>query len=145
MLAKRYIIQLRTILSRKGIDEELKEELVHEATNGRTTSIRKMHTAEAIRLINQLNGRPDNYDGKKQRMKRKILALCHEMGWEEPDTGKVDMRRVNAYCKKRGHAHKPFDDYTTAELPLLITQFERLHKSYSKPHERSKIQDHGAG
>ena len=75
MLDKRYIIQLRTILSNKGISEELKEELVHQATDGRTTSIRQMRTAEAIRLINQLNGQKDEYDGRKQRMKQKVLAL----------------------------------------------------------------------
>lgn len=134
-LEKKYIIQLRTIISKQGLSEEEKEDLVYNATNGRTTSIREMHTAEAIALREALNGKPEQpYEiGKKRRMKRQILALVHEMGWQyETEEGKlkVDMKRVNAYCESRGYLKKPFDDYTEKELPRLVAQFKKMHKNY---------------
>lgn len=128
-LAKRYIIQIRAILSKKGIDEETKEEMVLQATAGRTKSIRMMYTREAISLIRSLNGQEDTFQDKANQMRRKIIALCHEMGWQTEE-GKIDLRRVNAYCENRGHGRKPLNDYSLKELPTLVTEFEKLHKHY---------------
>jgi hypothetical protein len=130
-LEKKYIIQIRTIISTKGFSEEEKEQMVSNATGQRTTSIREMYTREAIALIKALNGTPEapQESTKKRRMKRQILALCHEMDWETDDD-KVDMKRVNAYCVQRGYLKKPFDDYTEKELPTLVAQFKQMHKNY---------------
>lgn len=132
-LARQYIIQIRTLLSKAGIDEETKEIMVLDATGGRTYSIRQMRTIEAISLIKSLQGKTDAYqvDEEKQRMKRQILALCHEMGWEH-DNGKVDMDRVNRWCNSRGYIKKAFDEFTKAELPKLVAQFKSMHKNYLK-------------
>ena len=102
---KKHIITIRTILSKRGVDEGTKEGLVRSATDGRTSSIREMTNVEAIGLIKALNGQKDNYKenaDQKLKLKRKILAYCHEMGWEKAD-GKVDMKRVGAYCESRGY------------------------------------------
>ncbi|PHN00657.1 hypothetical protein [Flavilitoribacter nigricans] len=130
-LGNQYIIQIRTLLTKLGIDEETKETMVLEATGGRTYSIRQMRTIEAIQIIRSLQGKADDYqvDEAKQRMKRQILALCHEMGWEH-DNGKVDMDRVNRWCQNRGYIKKPFDEFTKAELPKLVAQFKAMHKIY---------------
>lgn len=130
-LDKKYIIQLRTIISKRGMSEAEKEDMILSTTEGRTASIRELKTTEAIALIAGLNGRPEtNYDSdKKKRMKRQILAICHEMNWEHPD-GKVDMKRVNGYCETRGYLKKKFDDYTERELPILVAQFKRMHNNY---------------
>lgn len=119
------------MLSKAKINEELKEDMVYQATSGRTTSIREMMTGEAVKMIKHLRGEQDDWvaDDRKQRMKRQILALCHEMNWEH-DNGKVDMDRVNRYCQSRGYLKKGFDEYTTKELPKLITQFKQMHKNY---------------
>lgn len=128
-LDKKYIRQIRAILSTQGVDEDTKEDMVVEATGGRTHSISQMYTREAISLIRSLNGQQDNFQNKANQMRRKIIALCHEMGWQTEE-GKIDLRRVNAYCEKRGHGRKPLNDYTLKELPVLVTQFEQLHKHY---------------
>lgn len=118
-------------MSKARIDEDTKELMVLEATGGRTYSIRQMRTIEAITLIKSLRGEGDQFevDDKKQRMKRQILALCHEMGWEH-ENGKVDMDRINRYCEGRGYIKQPFDAYTTAQLPKLVAQFKAMHKNY---------------
>lgn len=120
-------------MANQGIDKEAKEDLVSQFTEGRTTSTREMKTTEAIALIRALNGQVDSFrpNDKADRMRKKILALCHEMKWELPD-GKVNMDRVNGFCLSRGYLKKPLDEYSAKELPSLVTQFENLHKNYLK-------------
>lgn len=139
-LDRKYIIQLRTIITKLGMSEEDKEDAVLNTTQGRTKSIREMYPSEAITLINALNGKEDrpHESGKKSRMKRQILALCHEMGWEH-DNGKVDLDRVNAYCKQRGYLKKEFNDYTEKELPRLVAQFRQMHKNYLLKNANSTV------
>jgi len=131
MLPKDLIIQLRTILSKKQIDEEGKEDLVFQFTNGGTKSIREMRMVEAIAMVKALNGDEDNYDDSANRKRRQILALCHEMGWED-EQGRVDMNRVNRYCTTRGYLKKPLNDYKPGELQKLVSQFKTMHKIYLK-------------
>lgn len=134
MADKNYNAALGATLSRKGIDQDGKKELVLSATGGRTDSIREMSNVEAINLLKSLNDKADNYDEnreKKLKMKRKILAYCHEMNWETDD-GKVDMKRVNGYCEKSGYLKKKFNDYKIDELPKLVQQFARMRANYLK-------------
>ena len=137
MLDKKYIRIIRTILTKKQISEELKEEMVLEATNNRTSSIREMYTREAIGMIKALNGEKDDFEERKNRMRRKVLAIAHELGWEHAD-GKVDMTRVNEYCKTRGNAKKNFNWYNMKELQTLIIQFKQMRINYLS-NERSPV------
>ena len=126
-----YIKAIYATLARCGLKSQ-KEALVLGVTDGRTGSVSDMYDREAIALLRSLNGQQDSYvPGTKLKMKRKVLALAHEMGWEK-DGGKVDMKRVDGYCQTRGHARKPFNDYTVKELPKLIQQFQRMVNNYRK-------------
>lgn len=131
MAGQKYIRQIRAIMAHQGIDEESKAAMCLSVSNGDTASLRELTDAQAITIIRQLNGQPDTPPppGKAQAMRRKIIALCHEMGWKNTD-GTINMTRVNAYCTQRGYLKKPLNDYTTRELPKLVTQFENLHKSF---------------
>ncbi|WP_145859076.1 hypothetical protein [Pedobacter suwonensis] len=63
-------------------------------------------------------------------MQRKILSMAHEKGWKLPG-GKINMAKVNGWCMKYGvPVHKPFNDYTVAELPALVTQFEKMYAKH---------------
>jgi len=65
--------------------------------------------------------------GNLQR--RKILSLCHELGWTYLSTGGrivVDMHGLNRWCENYGYLHKPLNYYTPSELPKLVTQFEQM-------------------
>lgn len=125
-------------LGELNIPQDVKEDLVHQFTNGRATRSSQMAPNECQALINHLNvviketkktkttvAKNDGGD----KMRKKILSICHEMGWKL-EGGKIDMARVNDFCLKKGCKHKLLDDYTRAELPLLITQFERVLKDY---------------
>jgi hypothetical protein len=116
-----------------GIDEATKCEMVRMATAGRTEHISEMTPTEAINLQKSLNGESDNYEpSKKQKLKRKVLAIAHELGWELEGTTKVDMSRVNAYCLERSAAKKAFDRLSEKELEGVVKQFGLMKKNYLK-------------
>ena len=136
--------QLHAIIGKLKLSADIKQQLVYDFTNGRETSTKEMEDHECDRLIVHLNGvarqmvqvvpvPPPRFENTKSNvMRRKIISICHEMGWKKPDN-KIDMARVNAFCIERGHQHKELDKYLEKELPMLITQFElMLQHFYAK-------------
>lgn len=132
---------LHAIIGQLGLSSELKEDLVFQFTGGRSIKSSEMLMEECRALINHLNTikqqsvqvvkapAPVKYYTPEEKMRRKIISIAHEMNWKQP-SGKADMSRINEFCLQRGHAHKTLNDYTKAELPTLITQFEKLLKDY---------------
>lgn len=132
---------LHALIGTLGIPADVKEELVHQFTNGRETKSSEMTVEECRALINHLNvikqqnikvvasPGPVFQNTPANNMRRKVISIAHEMKWKLPN-GKADMTRVNDFCVKRGHAHKTLNEYTYDELPKLITQFEQVLREY---------------
>lgn len=130
------------LLDQLGI-RHLKEDLVQDASDGRTVSVRELKKLEMDNLVshleNKLKDAREAATPKKQtvvkmdRMRKRILSICYSIGWTrfDPSTGKhsIDMERLEAWLDKYGYLHKGLNEYTYLELPTLITQFERLLKS----------------
>lgn len=132
--------RLHGLLTKTG-QMQHKAELVHGFTEGRTTSSTELLEYEALNLIGFLDqqfkeaGKPDKAD----RMRKKVLALCHTMGWYQRDANgqlvmkqgraQLDYKRIDAFCTERGPYHKPLQQHTAAELTKLVTVFERLSKT----------------
>lgn len=94
---------------------------------GRTESIRELTDEEANNLRQYLQAQVTGNEAAS-RMRRKILAMGHQLHWHLPGTQKIDMERVNRWCIKYGTGHKKLNDYTATELPKLVTQFKEVHK-----------------
>ena len=127
--------ELHYLLGQLNIDDEdLKAELVFKFSGGRVTSSANMIVPECQSLINHLKAVSKGYaklsNDPANRMRRKILAMCHEMRWTDPVTREVDWDRLNAWLLKYGFRHQFLNDYSLADLPVLITQFEQLLKDY---------------
>lgn len=128
-------------IGRCNIAKENVRDMVYSFTNGRETSTKKLTSAECNAMCDHLISMYDKMkdaerskqdaedEAKCQRMRRKIISICHEMGWKR-ETGKIDMYRVNDFCEKRGFGKKKLNYYTSTELPKLVTQFEKLLKDY---------------
>jgi len=128
--------QLHALISKLGIDKDTKAEMVHQYTRGRTCSSAGMTINECDILINFFSKQVEGYtpgghtlDSNANKMRRKILSICHDMLWENPD-GSVDWKALEAWLLKYGYLHKYLNDYSEAELPTLVTQFERLKTSF---------------
>lgn len=93
--------------------------------------VSKMDRAGATQLIQHLQ-RADPDAEAKQRMRRKMVAICHEMRWHLPGTRKVDMQRLSGWCEQFGKFKKPLNAHTVKELTVLLTQFEAVYKSFLK-------------
>lgn len=129
---------LHKLLGELGIEPELKSELVFQYTNGRTERSSQMNVEECQALINHLNHikkevRPD----KEDKMRKKILSICHEMNWKTPQ-GKIDWDRLNNWMLKYGYLKKRLNEYSFTELPTLVTQFESLLRTYYATLDKSK-------
>lgn len=138
--------QLHSLLSKNGLMGQ-KAALVQGFTKGRTEHSSEMLQYEAIEMVQYLKGlQPANQTKKPaakitnaqkaNRMRRKIIAMAHAMGWslEHPMSKELvaDMQRINGWCVQYGYLHKALNSYTLEELPKLITQFETIYKSFLK-------------
>ena len=107
--------QLHVLLNKLKIDAEGKAGMVSQYTNGRTDRSSKMTIDECQLLINQLNHDASPRNGESDKLRKKIISMCHEMGWEL-EGGKADMNRINQFCIKTGYLHKGLNDYQYDEL-----------------------------
>lgn len=120
---------IHVLLNKNGLIEH-KAEIIHEYSHGRCTSSRSLSFTEAKALIAHLNTYGNNDSSYKQHQcKLKILSMAHELGWQL-SASKIDMERVNAWCIKYGHQHCKLDKYPADDLPMLVTQFEKMYSQY---------------
>jgi hypothetical protein len=146
-IIKPYTTRIRAALAARGLLHE-KETLVLAFTDGRTEHISQMDYSEAERLLQYINylnkpasATPQN-NPAADRMRKKILAHCHQMGWYVRNeqgqlvlkNGKpqLDFGRIDHFCTGRGKFKKPLQRHTPAELRTLLYQFEMLLKSEIK-------------
>jgi hypothetical protein len=123
--------RLHKLIGMLSIDPDHKKDLVEQVSQGRVSSSADLTIAECHRLIVHLQKIADESDQGLVRMRRKIMSICHEIGWTTAE-GKVDYRRLNGWLLKYGYLHKNLNTYTAKELPQLVTQFENLAKSVLK-------------
>jgi hypothetical protein len=90
-----------------------------------------MTNQEAKELVHYLEN-INTADDPADRMRKKIISLAREMGWELRTTaGKAaDMDRIKNWVMKYGYLKKPLNDYTINELPRLVTQFEHVYRDF---------------
>ena len=67
-------------------------------------------------------------------MRKRILSLCYEYGWvkfsEAKKRHQVDFDRLDAWMFRYGYLKKKLNQYKYAELPALVTQFEKVLESF---------------
>ena len=89
--------------------------------------VSNMLVPEGIALIRHLKSL-DPDEKAAEVMRRKMIALAHELQWQKEGTKKVDMVKLDGWCKKFGMYKKSLNQHTIKELPLLISQFEIMYK-----------------
>lgn len=68
-------------------------------------------------------------DKSKAKMRAKISAICHDIGWKKTygkRADSVDKERVNRFLMKYGIVKKKFYDLNNKDLVVTIHQFEQL-------------------
>jgi len=122
--------QLHVLLAQTGM-LPYKEYLVQNFTRYRETSSKNMYFDECKGLIEYLKTDCELIapaDKSVDKMRRKIAAICHDMGWKSQDGKSVDRERVNRFLLTYGIVKKKFYDLDHKELQVAIHQFEKLRE-----------------
>jgi len=119
------------LLNDLGLMED-KKHLVSMTTRGRTDSSKELSVAEAKTLILHLEGVTKKDDGA-DKMRKKIFAICYNIGWiygNSPEDRKINQAAIDKIVQKIGYLKKPLNEFTLAQLPKLVSQFEQIEKYY---------------
>lgn len=130
-LASKYISSVYAALAAKGLQaKEDKEMMVSQFTENRTTSVREMKTAEAMALINKLNGDKKDINDKRSKMIRTVYSYGHSLNITKivGTETKVDTERLDALTIRLSPQKKPLQKHTYDELTILVTIFAKYYK-----------------
>lgn len=129
-ICAKQIQQINILLTEAKLREQ-KDALVHSYSSGRSTSMRDLYYEEADELITYL--RQMHYDAA-DRMRKKIIGILRDMGYTKVKSGKhvADMSAVYKLIESKGYLKKPFNAYTSTELPKLVSQIESISRKEMK-------------
>lgn len=117
--------------SRLSLHRGHRTQLALRFSGGRTGRTSELRYEEAEQLIAYLASQlPDlkTRSGRKaDRMRKKILSIAYQLGWEDLH-GKVDFLKLNRWLRQYGVHHKALNDLSERELVDTITQMEQLLK-----------------
>lgn len=116
-------------LSYKGDKEELKSDLVRQATNGRTESLREVTRREYEDLCSSLERMVPGAAVQSAivaELKRQRSIALHQMQKMGVDT--ADWNRINALCKDQRIAGKLFGQMTAEELAAMTVKLRAIER-----------------
>lgn len=128
--------KLHGLLKRSNLRPK-KYDLVKQFSAVGSTDSSKLSYQEATTLINYL----EREVSKADTMRKKMLHLGYEMRYNLPrnkeqeglEASKINYLNVNAWCESKYCQNpKPLQLYTAEELPAVLSQFERVYKSFLK-------------
>lgn len=129
--------KIQTMFTRIGFDKEDKVDTITRLTGGRATSTKDITFDEAIRLINHLSGKvePQKIAKKKEDEEeaRKIVGCIYRIACETGmcygdtlEDKKMNIAKINKFCRERGTVKKNVSEMTLAELKKTRKQFEAM-------------------
>lgn len=103
-----------------------REDLALQYSGGRTAKTSELTISECNALIQKLQEEAaTRVPESKKKMLSKFFSICHRLGWET-ESGKLDYTRIDNWLKKYSIQKKGINDYSTSELPKLLSQIEKL-------------------
>lgn len=129
MINGKQIQRIHTLLRACNLQAQ-KKSIVYASCEGRSESTKDLTFDEANLLINYLQAEANKYDGANQ-MRRKIMAICHNLKWENSD-GSVNLETLNKWCLNHSYLKKELQEYTYNELPKLVSQVQRIYSQTFK-------------
>lgn len=119
---------LHMLISKIGMPEDLKREMIISFTNGRTANSSDMNYHECQQMINKLKSL---FQDEADKKRKKVISNLIQAGFIKD--GKADMHRINAWCQKQAFK-KDLNGHSMIELSKLIYAAEKV-----KAHALSKI------
>lgn len=135
--------RLMALMTRAGITDDARHDLVYAWTQGRTNSSRQLTVDELRDLVwkfdNQFNSSGNEpqstraginlvVDAEMKRLRSIILKIATYVGIKERD----GFDSFNSFMKHRSVCKKELHKYTLEELHKLRAQFHQLEKNYER-------------
>jgi hypothetical protein len=131
--------QLMALLSRAGIDEQTRHDLVRGWTAGRTNSSKGLTIQELTDIVWKLqndssfaqNIRSASEALLQIQLKKKrtvILTIAQRIGLHSG----TDFTRFNSFMQNSSVLHKKLQKYTLEELDVLTKQFRAIEQNYNR-------------
>lgn len=126
--------------------EELKESLVSQFTNGRTSSLREMTIQEYNAMCDSIDPKMEQTIREKSAIKAQRSAVLRRLQILGVDT--TDWNAVDKFCLNSRIAGKQFYHLTVEELKAMIPKLIAISKkpknkelTVEKEHQEEKISD----
>lgn len=143
-ITKQRIKVIKTLVTKLNVQHA--DALAIGVSYGRTSRVSQLTEAEGKEMERELR-KLDVDAQKRQRLVSKLFGLAyqyHGIGYAATDAEKKDVQRqVFAWVRKYGvgvmredergelvPVHVDLNDYTAAELPKLVTQFEGVYRQF---------------
>lgn len=125
-VTKKQIQRLHVLYHKRGFDDEAKKAMIHELTNGRTTTTKELTFNEAVYLSGYLNGgiaESPLTSGEKELKKCRsdVLKRIQKLGIDT-----TDWNIINGFCMNKRITGKLFYDLSVPELKKLIPKLEAI-------------------
>jgi len=120
---------LHMLITKVGMPEDAKKEMIISFTNGRTENSAAMNYYECQAMIDRLN---ELFKDEADKKRKKVISNLIQAGFITPQ-GKADMPRINAWCMNQAFK-KDLNGHSMVELSKLIFAAEKV-----KAHSLGKI------
>lgn len=136
--------KLMTLLSKAGVNDQTRHDLVHGWTEGRTQSTKKLTAKELDDLLWKLqhdsffNSNIKRSANAMQELALKekrstVLAIAQRVGLHEG----TSFEKFNRFMKNKSIYKKKLSAYTFDELQELIKQMHTIERNYNKSAEKA--------
>ncbi|MFN4249078.1 MAG: hypothetical protein ACK4EY_15225 [Flavipsychrobacter sp.] len=128
LISKGQLSCIHALITKLNLKER-KADIVRGFSGERTSTSSYMYMHEATDMIRYLKSL-DPEEQANEKMRRYIISMAHECGYRIPGTTKVDMKRLDGWCKEFGKYKKTLNRHNHKELVELVTQFKERYKSH---------------
>ena len=125
---------LHAMFSRSGMDDDDRHRFISEFTGGRTDSTKGLTLNEARRILDTVNAnRVRKANEEARALVKQIFALSFQIsclnkgyGNESPEDVKMNIAKVNKFCRTHSKFRKPVTEMNTEELKEVKKQLEAM-------------------
>jgi len=130
------IVAIHVLKGKLNLSEVAYRSMIAAFSDSRVESSKGLYDEEAnnmrLHLQKMWEATPEGQSEKKQRNKIKALAMDMPRWFEQQPNGKLNWAAFERWMREKSYLKKELNQYTLAELPKLVSQFESLFKSYLK-------------
>jgi hypothetical protein len=134
------IKKIHVLLNQRGLMDK-KRDLIHQVSDGRTSSAKELTVNEARYLINFLLDE-EGESKKLQAVFRAIYFLAFKMDiiyGETDEDYHMNIAKLNMFCRERGSVKKNLTEQNLIEMRKTHRQFEAMYTKFNNKKRNEKV------